>query len=241
MTEDPARTLERSRAVRRGHRGVVTKLVREAEEISHNESLDAEQRSRLNVIKQQLEGKLKLLNDMDKDILQHCEVDAIETEIEESENVIARIINCNQRIESIVSLTRSPPTSTSLSTSVLSTAPSKPRLPKLSLPKFKGDVKNWTPFWDSFQSAVHNNDEIPKVDKFNYLNSLLEGTAFKTIQGLTLTDSNYDAAVSMLKERFGNPQQIISTHMEALLKVANCTGDRPASLRMVFDKIMVHI
>ena len=44
----------------------------------------------------------------------------------------------------------------------------------------------------------------------------------------------------MLKERFGNPQQIISAHMEALLKVANCTGDRPASL-MVFDKIMVHI
>ena len=25
------------------------------------------------------------------------------------------------------------------------------------------------------------------------------------------------------------------------MKVANCTGDRPASLRMVFDKIMVHI
>ena len=26
----------------------------------------------------------------------------------------------------------------------------KPRLPKLVLPKFKGDVKNWTAFWDSF-------------------------------------------------------------------------------------------
>ena len=98
MTEDPARALERSCPVRQGHRGVVTKLVRETEEILHNESLDAEQRSRLNVIRQQLEGKLKLLNDMDKDILQHYEVDAIETEIEELENVIARIINCNQRM-----------------------------------------------------------------------------------------------------------------------------------------------
>ena len=109
----------------------------EAEEIFHNESLDTEQHSRPNVIKQQLEGKLKLLNDMDKDILQHCEVDAIETEIEESDNVIARIINCNQRIESIVSLISSIPTSTGLSTLVLSTAPhSKPRLSKLSLRKF---------------------------------------------------------------------------------------------------------
>ena len=78
------------------------------------------------------------------------------------------------------------------------------------------------------------------TNSITYLNSLLKGTAYKTIQGLTLTDSNYNAAISMLKERFGNPQQIISAHMEALLKVANCTADQPASLRMVFDKIMVH-
>ena len=61
MTEEAARALERSRAVRGGHHGVVTKLVREAEEILRNESLTSEQRSRLNVIRQQLEEKLKLL------------------------------------------------------------------------------------------------------------------------------------------------------------------------------------
>ena len=80
----------------------------------------------------------------------------------------------------------------------------KARLPKLTLPKFKGDVKNWTSFWDSFQSAIHNNESIPKVDKFNYLNSLLEGTAYKTVQGLPLTEKNYDSAVAMLKDRFGD-------------------------------------
>jgi len=42
MTEEAARALERSRAVRGGHRGVVTKLVREAEEILRNESLTSE-------------------------------------------------------------------------------------------------------------------------------------------------------------------------------------------------------
>ena len=56
---------------------MVTKLVRKAEEILRNESLTSEQRSRLNVIRQQLEGKLKLLRDMVKDILRHCEVDVI--------------------------------------------------------------------------------------------------------------------------------------------------------------------
>ena len=81
-------------------------------------------------------------------------------------------------------------------------------------------MKRWIAFWDLFQSAVHDNDDIPKDNKFNYLNSLLEGTTSKTIQGLTLSEANYDAAITMLKECFGNPQQIISAHMEGLLKVA---------------------
>ena len=63
-----------------------------------------------------------------------------------------------------------------------------------------------------------------------YLNSLLEGPEYKTIQGLTLTDSSYNTAVATFKECFGNTQQIINAHMEAFLKVANCTGDWPALL-----------
>ena len=89
--------IERLRAVCRGHHGVVTKLVHEAEDILHKESLNSEHRSRLSVIRQQLDGKLNLLNDMDKYILKHCEVEATGTYIEASENVTAKIIKCNRR------------------------------------------------------------------------------------------------------------------------------------------------
>ena len=54
------------------------------------------------MIKQQLKWKLKLLNDMDSEILDHCEVDTIKDEIEESELVIAWIINCNQQTDKAV-------------------------------------------------------------------------------------------------------------------------------------------
>ena len=60
------------------------------------------------------------------------------------------------------------------------------RLPKLSLPKFRGYVTKWNTFWDSFQSAVHRNEEITNIDKFNYLKSVLEGSAARAIEGLTL-------------------------------------------------------
>jgi len=45
----------------------------------------------------------------------------------------------------------------------------------------------------------------------------------------------------MLKERFGDPQQTISTHMEGLLKIPNCSGNRSFSLHTVYDKIMINI
>ena len=95
MTEDPANALEQSRPVCQGHKGVAINLCMKRKIFY---VMSAEQHSRLNVTKQQLEGKLKLLNDMDKDILQLCKVDTIEGEIEESENVIASIINCNQQL-----------------------------------------------------------------------------------------------------------------------------------------------
>ena len=89
--------LERSRATRGGHCGVVTKLVRKAEEIaSTTEPLDSTKRVRLNVIKQQIDVKLSLLNGMDKDILSRCEKDSIAAELEESETITAKIITCKQ-------------------------------------------------------------------------------------------------------------------------------------------------
>ena len=94
---------------------------------------------------------------------------------------------------------------------------------------------------DSFNSAVHKNNNISKIHKFNYLNSLLEGTAALTIQGLTLTAANYDSAIELLKKRFGNTQQIISTHMEELLRLPVCTGECAQPLRRLYDKLMVHI
>ena len=70
---------------------------------------------------------------------------------------------------------------------------------------------------------------------------MLEGAAAKAIQGLTLSDANYDSAVDLLRERFGKSQAIITAHMEELLKVPGCTSDHSHSLRSVYDKIIIHV
>ena len=89
---------------------------------------------------------------------------------------------------------------------------------------------------------MHGNSDIWTTNKFNYLNSLLEGNAARTVHGLTLTSSNYDAAVEMLQERYGKPQIIISEHMDEILKIQPCVeGGRLGPLRYVYDKISVNV
>ena len=118
----------------------------------------------------------------------------------------------------------------------------KPKLPKLHLPKFKGDVTKWGPFWDSFESSIDKAQEISSIDKFNYLNSLLEGEALRAIRGLSLTSANYKTAIEILKERFGKPQQIISAHMDEMSKLPSLhSNSRIQEVRSVLDRLTIHV
>ena len=112
------------------------------------------------------------------------------------------------------------------------------KLPKLSLKKFNGDLTRWTTFWDTFESAVHQNPALTNIDKFSYLNSLLESTASEAVAGLTLTSANYDEAVATLKRRFGNKQSIVNRYMELLLHLDAVTSTyNLKGLRQLFDAV----
>ena len=94
---------EQMRSIRGGHRGVVTKIVKEVDDLLSAEGpMNAERVSRLNVKLQQLEAKLKVLSDIDKEILSKCNVEDIEREINESETVTAKIMDCQQRIHEAI-------------------------------------------------------------------------------------------------------------------------------------------
>ena len=67
---------EQLRAIWRGHREVTTTIVKEVDELlAIKGSLESEQVSWLNVKLQQLDGKLKLLSDINKEILSKCMIE----------------------------------------------------------------------------------------------------------------------------------------------------------------------
>lgn len=47
--------------------------------------------------------------------------------------------------------------------------------------------------------------------------------------------------VKLLKDWFGNLQQIIKAHIKGLLKMPNCGNDHPSSLCTMYDRLIVHV
>ena len=65
--------------------------------------------------------------------------------------------------------------------------------------------------------------------------------ALDAISGLSLTASNYEEAVAILKKRFGNKQQIINRHMDILLNVSPVTNQNTRKLRELYDTLESHV
>ena len=96
--------------------------------------------------------------------------------------------------------------------------------------------------YENFECAIVNNNDLSGIQKLTYLRSLIEGQASSTIKGLALTNSNFDVAMNLLKERYNNKQLLISAHMTSLLSLDKVIDIRDVSrLRKTYDKVEIQI
>lgn len=81
------------------------------------------------------------------------------------------------------------------------------KLPKLQLQQFDGEKLNRLPFWEQFRQAIHDDIELPGVEKVLYLQTVLTGkaaaAAAAAVSGIQATGNSYAYAEELLKERFG--------------------------------------
>lgn len=80
-------------------------------------------------------------------------------------------------------------------------------LPQLPLPTFSGNPRRWREFWNSFDTAIHQ-QAIPDIHKLNYLITCLKGDALQAIRGYDITPENYSIVRNVLVEKFGQPYAI---------------------------------
>jgi len=193
--------------------------------------------TRLACIKQELYEKFSTIKALDAEIMELLEGDAIVEDIEQGngfkENVYSSLLSIYKLMEKLNSKERD---------HRFHASHSCVKLPNLQLLPFSDDLTQWPSFWDSFASAIHANEQLTAIEKFNYLNSLLECSAKEAISGYALTATNYQEAVTTLQKRFGNKQLIIDKYLDVMFNADPVTSDSNVrGLRRLFDTITLHV
>ena len=115
------------------------------------------------------------------------------------------------------------------------------KLPKITLKTLSGDPLDWKYFKETFEAAVHNNESITNTEKFTYLKTYLDKSAFQAIEGFPLTSENYTEALNLLNDRYGNVQYIIACHKKKLVKLDPVIHPGVKDLRKLFDTVESHV
>ncbi|CAI6360609.1 unnamed protein product [Macrosiphum euphorbiae] len=94
------------------------------------------------------------------------------------------------------------------------------QLPRIELPSFDGNILHWRAFRDTFVSLVHDNDQVPPIQKFHHLLSAVSGSAAATVKSVPLIEANYPIVWQNLNDRFDNKRVLLGAHMDTLFRVS---------------------
>ena len=248
-----------NKKVRAGHRGFLKKVLKDVDECFEN-AFATVRKSELQKWKANLKEQLDKILPLDEQILAELAADEkvteeeIADEIERSGRLKAdatqRLAEIDERLAELAAppapafappeqqespspspnylIHYSPPSSQQKTVRV--------KLPKLEVRKFNGKLGEWQEFWDSFESSIRLNDGLSKVDKFSYRRNLLLEPARLAIGGFALTSANYQAAVELLKKRYGQKIAVQRALVNELLNARPVfnQSDTPR-LRILYD------
>lgn len=108
-------------------------------------------------------------------------------------------------------------------------------LPKLKIKSFSGDLTEWKGFHDLYESAIHNNPNYTKCQKFQLLKGYLTDRAYEIIARIPETNENYDEAWRKLCTRYNKLGVIAHTYIGRFLDLPTIPKQSAPLLRDIYD------
>ncbi|GIX80005.1 uncharacterized protein CEXT_777011 [Caerostris extrusa] len=160
--------------------------------------------------------------------------DELEKEIEGSLEYTESIVLCKSRVNRYLGNLNKLQELSTLNLSNVTTEPERKlktntKLQRKSLDKFSGDICGFQEFWPQYEAAIHENQNLQYIEKFNYLKSLLTDSAATAISGLPLTLESYRKAVEILKDRFVKHTSAPTLNALTEVNCAFCNGKHKAN------------
>ena len=191
-----------------------------------------------------IQSKMEQINQLNEKILDEITVEEMENDMLEATDFEIKINTELKRFDKITNPNLNNVDSESISSENSSSIHKKNvSLPKIFIKKFYGDPLQWQTFHDTFKATVIDNSSLSNIEKFSYLKGYLTGDAERCIQGIPMTDANFDSALELLIERYGLPQICIGSHMDKLVKLKplNHPNVSVKELRLMYDNIESHV
>ena len=116
------------------------------------------------------------------------------------------------------------------------------KLPKLDVPTFDGDVLHWQPFWEQFETSVHDHNSLSKAEILVYLQQAIRNGSAKTaIEGLSHSGDQYDEAVGCLKGWYNRPRLIHRAHVRTIMDTPALKDGSGKDLQRFHDTMQQHL
>ena len=206
---------------------------------------DEQKKTEIETLIKTIEIKMSSIKSLDDSILNEVPDEGMKEEMELANEFEVEIVTHLDKFKEKLSKYKFSSNTTVFKGSISESFDSKSgvKLPKIFIKKFSGDPLQWQQFEATFDATITKNERISDIEKFTYLRGYVCGEAEKCIEGITLIGHNFDRAMALLRERYGNPQLIISSHMDSLLKLEKVSGSRSSikELRNLYDKIESHL
>ena len=209
-------------------------------------SITTAQSNRLSQIIELMEKRLSEIQALDSQIHASLQIDEIEAAITSSadlnDQIFINIDTIKRFLHNFNQTAESTGVSTSASSHTMNSNANRnnTRLPKLNLPTFSGNYKNWTSFFDLFTSSVDSNSTLTNSQKLQYLKASLTADAAKLLSSFTVTDNNYETALDVLKKRYNNPRMIARAHVQSIFDLPKMRNDNGNDLRKLIEGIEEH-
>lgn len=121
------------------------------------------------------------------------------------------------------------------------TQKAKVRLPALELPSFSGEFSEFNVFYESFKSLIHDNNDLDKTQKVQYLASKLSGKALTVCAGIPPTADNYDIIFQNLVEKYQCKRSQAKVYLSKILNFKPVRSESPDQLNQLIDELCASV
>ncbi|XP_076301937.1 uncharacterized protein LOC143220085 [Lasioglossum baleicum] len=109
-------------------------------------------------------------------------------------------------------------------------------LPKMPLPSFDGQYKDWPSYRDLFTSLIIKDPTLSPVERLHYLKTCMKGSAAALLKNVKTTAENFQVAWEKLENRYENRRKLVQAQIRLLSKLSPVRKESAVELQRLFDE-----